>query len=168
MTCSECQAQIFEQELGRDALVHLTVCEECRELDREVRLNAEALAAMRKDVIPVRPAKPVTKPWHWGVAVAAAAIAAFLLSYQASEDFAGPLGETIVAKLPEPEVAVPVVAGMPGVFLPAAPVVFPKMQLPPPPEEKDAPQEMLVQMFTDDPDVVIYWLVDSKQGDLGL
>jgi hypothetical protein len=163
MTCSECQAQIFEQELDRDALVHLAACEECGALDREVRLNAEALTSMRDDVLPVRPGR-TSRPWQWGVAVAAAAIAAFLLSYRAAEEFAGPLGETIVAKLPEPEIPVPVIVGVPGMLLPAAPAVG--TLLPPPPVEEKAPkQDMLVQMITDDPDVVIYWLVGQIEGE---
>ena len=167
MTCTDCQAQIFEQELDRDAIVHLTACEECRELEREVRLNAEALASMREDVIPVRPKKPVTQPWHWGVAVAAAMISAFLMSYEKSEDFAGPRGKTIVAKLPEAIVPVPVIAGMPGLLLPAPPVVFPKMQLPPPPATSASSegQSLLVNIVSDDPDVVIYWLIDPVQGE---
>jgi hypothetical protein len=171
MTCSDCQLEIFEMELGRDALVHLTTCEACRELDREMRLNAEALAAMRGDVVPVRAAR-ASQPWQWGVAVAAAAIAAFLLSYQTSEEFEGPRGTPIVTALPEPEVSIPVVAGQPGTLLPAAPgievarLAIAKMQLPSPPNEDAKPkQEMLVQMQTDDPDVVIYWLVGQTEGE---
>jgi hypothetical protein len=169
MTCSECQIEIFEQELGRDALVHLTECEECRALDREVRLNSEALASMREDVMPVR-AKRATKPWHWGVAVAAAAVAAFVLSFQTAEELTGPTPTTIVTKLPEPEVTVPVVASLPGTTIPSPPLLFPKMQLPAPPEGvprvvEAEPQPLVVNLVSDDPDVVIYWLIDPIQGE---
>jgi hypothetical protein len=36
------------------------------------------------------------------------------------------------------------------------------------PKPAQPPAELLVKFFTDDPDVVIYWLIDSPKGELGL
>lgn len=156
MTCSECQLQIFqngdeEVELGRDAVVHLTACAECRELDREVRLNASALAAMREDVLPVRRARRLP----WMVAAAAAVVVA---------------GIGLAFRTTPPVVVAPIVAKVQSVA-PASPPPVPQ----PAPRVrrtrtvKAVPAEpLLVKFLTDDPDVVIYWLIDPVQGEQAL
>jgi hypothetical protein len=159
MTCSDCQVQIFEGELGRDALVHLTTCDDCRELDREVRLNAEALASMRADVMPVRQARR----WPWVAAVAAAAVAAIGLSYWMTP-YVGPIEHpVIVADLkPPPAIDVPVLPEIPRVLLAKPPAVRGAR----PAKPTVAPEQpLLVNLVSDDPDVVIYWLIDPVQGE---
>ncbi len=148
MTCSECQVQIFDGQLDRDAVVHLTACDDCHELDREVRLNASALASMREDVLPVRRARR----WPWMVAVAAAAL---MLVWSNTKPVVVPQPVAVV----QPE---PVAAALP---VPVKPVRVRRARPanPAPPAEP-----LLVKFFSDDPDVVIYWLVDPVQGEQAL
>ncbi|MEO5923459.1 MAG: hypothetical protein ABIR70_06505 [Bryobacteraceae bacterium] len=162
MTCSECQVQIFECELGSDAVAHLTTCEECRALDREVLLNAEALSAMRDDVIPVRRARR----WPWVAAVAAAAVAAIGLSFWMTP-YVGPIHHPdIVADLtPPPVIEAPVVPEIPRMILPK-PAVVRRVRAAKRAVTEEQP--LLVKFFTDDPEVVIYWLIDPIQGEQAL
>jgi hypothetical protein len=158
MKCSECEAQIFDGELDQDAVAHLTTCEACRELDREVRLNTEALAAMRDDVLPVRKARR----WPWVAAVAAAAVAAIGLSFWMTP-YVGPIRHPdIVADLtPAPVIAVPAAPEIPAVILPPPPAArVRRVQA-----TKPVEQPLLVNLISDDPDVVIYWLIDPVQGE---
>lgn len=150
LTCSECQFQIFDGEMDRDALLHLTGCEECRALDREARLNSEALAAMRGDVIPVRRA---VRRWPWVAAVAAAAVLVAGVFYEPTP--AEPARVVVVQ--PEP------VAPTPPVPVRAIPAHRARAVKPAAPAEP-----LLVKFLTDDPDVVIYWLVDPVQGEQAL
>lgn len=150
MTCSDCQVQIFDGELDRDAVVHLTGCEDCRVLDREARLNASALAAMRAEVMPVRRARR----WPWMVAAAAVAVAAIGLSYR-------PTPVVVPAQV---AMVQPVAAVAP--VLPAPAAVKPKpVSRPRPVKPAPLAEPLLVKFLTDDPDVVIYWLVDPVQGE---
>jgi len=148
MTCSECQLQIFDGELGRDAEVHLKECEDCRTLDQEARLNASAMVSMREDVIPVRRARR----WPWLVAAAAVVVAAIGFS-----------------RLPEPNVApVEVAVFLPEAIAPPLPIPLPDKPASarPRPARPALPAEpLLVKFLTDDPDIVIYWLIDPVQGE---
>ncbi len=152
MTCSECQVQIFDGDLDRDAVVHLTGCDDCRGLDGEVRLNASALASMREEVIPARRARR----WPWLVAAAAAVIAGIGLSYRPAPVVVPPQVATIQPQsvaplLPEPVVAKPVPVHRTRPVKPAEPA-----------------EPLLVKFLTDDPDIVIYWLIDPVQGEQAL
>jgi hypothetical protein len=141
MTCQECEIKLG---MGEEAGEHLASCAECRWLAEELRLNAVALRDMR-----VRP----SVRWEWALAAAAAIVLA-----------------VFVWKTPRVE-KLPVTA---------AHVAAPQQQLlsrfPAPTAQGDArrvkhvqrkqiPTEPLrVKMFTSDPDVVIYWIVDRKEG----
>ncbi|MEP6962833.1 MAG: hypothetical protein ABI995_12195 [Acidobacteriota bacterium] len=159
MTCSECQIQIFDGDLNRDAVVHLTACEECRALDLEVRLNAAALSVMKDDVMPAQTVqRRPTRYWLPWVAAAAALVAAFGLTYKPSA--------------PVPVVTPPVIAEyQPEVAEPALPIPDPPRPVrsrprPQPALAKPAPREatepLMVKFLTDDPDIVIYWLIEAK------
>jgi hypothetical protein len=135
MTCQECELKLG---MGEDADEHLASCNECRLLARELRLNSYAMRELR-----VRPRM------YWALATAAAAIVVAIGVWR-----------TTVVKPPERAAATkigrptkqeqPVVASVP--------VVKRK-------QRKRVPAETLrVKMFTSDPDVVIYWIVDKKEG----
>lgn len=155
MNCADCQNQIFDGELDRAALVHITECEECRALDREVRLNSAALAELRNEVVPVRAPR---RRWPWVAAVAAAAAITAMIAWPVPP---APAPAEPVAVLQQPS---------------AAPVLPPVAKAAPvqrarPARPKPAPQPaepLMVKFFTDDPDVVIYWLIDRPKGEIGL
>jgi hypothetical protein len=129
-----CQECELKLGMGEDATEHLASCAECRWFAKELRLNAVALREMR-----VRPRL------HWALAAAAVLIGIFAWKM------------TRVEKLILPPVRIAV----------AQPVYVPvshkksKRQA----AHGAAPQQPLrVKMFTSDPDVVIYWIVDKKEG----
>lgn len=157
MKCSDCQAQIFERELDHGALAHLTGCEECRALDHEVRLNTEALASMREEIIPARR----VRRWPGVVAaIAAALIAAVAVSYEPIRVPEPPVPMAAVLPQNPPPVAEPVLPVAPR---PAKKVAVARRK--PPATAQPVEEPLLVKFLTDDPDVVIYWLIDPKQGE---
>ncbi|MEO8098771.1 MAG: hypothetical protein ABI811_13800 [Acidobacteriota bacterium] len=158
MTCSACQLQIFDGELNRDAVVHLTACEDCRAIDREVRLNAAALSAMRDDVMPVQ---TVQRGRRWLPWVAAAAAAAVILSFGLRHQSAvpaptAPLEATSIK--PAPAAPLPPIPDSPRPVRsrPRPQPVLAKPTLPEPSEP------LMVKFLVDDPDIVIYWLIEPK------
>jgi hypothetical protein len=165
MTCSECQLQIFDTdaELTRDALTHIAQCEDCRALADEVRLNSAALADLRDEVLPVRPARRLA--WRWAVAIAAAALLALMISIPRDE--ALPTGQ-IAIDIPRvgtpylpPTVLPPPFTEPQTVRRAAAPAPIPPAAKPEPEIQQVAQAEpLLVQFHTDDPSVVIYWIID--------
>ncbi len=156
MTCNECQLQIFdENELDQEAVSHLAACDECRELDSEVRLNANALAAMREDVMPVRVQKQPRR-WPWVLAAAAAALIALSLSYSRKPE-AVPVQMAVL----HPPTAAPVLPRIPQ------PKPHPIRHAVRPAKPVEADEPLTIKLLTDDPDVVIYWLIEPK-GEQGI
>jgi len=137
MTCQECEIKLG---MGEDAAEHLASCEECRWLARELRLNSDALRGMR-----VQPGMR----WQWVFAVAAAIVVAI-----------GVWRIRPAEKPPERAAAAKI--GGPTRQQPAVAVV--KRTRPRPKRKREAVETLRVKMFTSDPDVVIYWIVDKKEG----
>jgi hypothetical protein len=134
MTCQECELKLG---MGEDAADHLASCAECRWLAEELRLNAVALREMR-----VRP----RVRWEWALA-AAAAIMMAVATWKV----------TRVEKLPMQPVRLAVAAAKP-VEAGHGPAPRKKRHSIP------AAEPLRVKMLTSDPDVVIYWIVDRKEG----
>lgn len=164
MNCADCQSQIFDGELDRNAVVHLAECDDCRALDREVRLNTAALAELREEAIPVRAARP---RWPWVAAMAAAAaIVAIVLWPTHPDPVPAPTKLPVVTAAVTPPHVLPVLP----TAVPAphrVKHVRPKPKAPSVPSEPPA-QQLMVKFFTDDPDIVIYWLIDPPKGEVGL
>jgi hypothetical protein len=127
--------------MGEDADQHLASCAECRGLAEELRLNSVALREMR-----VRPAMH----WEWALAVAAIVVAIFVWRIPRVENL--PVQPTRVAVAKEPASTAPLEAPKTHVR---------KVRRA---GREPAPQPLRVKMFTSDPDVVIYWIVDRKEG----
>ena len=119
--------------------IKLGMGEACRWLENDLRLNARALREMR-----VRPGMR----WEWALAAAAViAMAVGIWAMSAEKRF------------PAPPVHVAVSA--------------PRIELPPPiahvkhgrphTRRREPTEPLRVKMFTSDPDVVIYWIVDRKE-----
>jgi hypothetical protein len=163
MTCPECEIQIFDGELDAAARAHLAGCPACRALEAELRLNLSALSELREEVIPERRARR----WPWVAAVAAVAVAAAGLALRPAP--VAPLPAVAVA-LPAPPPVLETVIETPPPPAPVAAVRKPRTPRPaavlaetPPP-----PQPMLIKFFTEDPNIVIYWIVDPIEGDQAL
>lgn len=169
MNCTECQLQIFDGELSPAATVHLTECEDCRALDREVRLNTAALAEFRDEPLPAERRPRRWQPW---VAAMGAAAAALLVVLWGPHQFPHPP----VAQPPDIVRSVDPPLVVAEVLPPAPPVKRQQRVRRPPPAvaqplplpERPPEQPLLVKFFTDDPDVVVYWIVDPNQGEPGL
>ncbi len=141
MTCQECEIKLG---MGEDAGDHLASCAECRWLAEELRMNAVAMRKMR-----VRPAVR----WEWALGAAAAIV----------------LGVFVWKPTPVERLSITAAHG-------AAPQQQLFSRFPAPVaqgrarrvkhiQKKQIPTEQLrVKMFTSDPDVVIYWIVDRKEG----
>jgi hypothetical protein len=139
MTCQECELKLG---MGEDAGEHTSTCADCRALEEDLRLNTVALSGMK--------VRSTAARWQWAMAAAAAIVMAI---------FAWKV--TRVQKLAPPPVRIAVVA-------PVRPVE--KVALAghgPAPHRrvrKEKFEPLKVKMLTSDPDVVIYWIVDRKEG----
>lgn len=161
---------------------HLLSCAACRQSVEELRESQSLFRGIRQDV--VRPAALAEvrtqvfarvavlrmKP-SWGRWVYALAGAVFVVAVMVS----------VFARIPRPrqeaKAVVPAaVRAAPVIVQPVVPVVpkaervrvahrsaVKKRQAKPAPEP---PQEIMVKLLTDDPTVVIYWLVDQNGGSL--
>lgn len=136
MTCQECEIKLG---MGEDAALHLAACEECRWLAGELRLNSVALQEMRVH-------RRVR--WEWALAVAAAVVVAIGVWKTAT-----PRRPVIMAGHGPAPQSLPVVK---------APVVHAVRKKKVRPAQTAEP--LRVKMLTSDPDVVIYWIVDKKEG----
>ena len=136
MNCQECEIKLG---MGEDAEEHLASCLECRALAREVRLNSVALGEMRR--------RPVMR-WEW-VLVAAAIVMAI-----------GVWRITPAVKPPERAAAAKIGGPTRGPVVANAPAVKRVRRK----KKREATEPLRVKMFTSDPDVVIYWIVDKKEG----
>ncbi len=154
---------------------HLAGCAACRALLDELRSEQSLLADLRDEPLAdamvtrvrhnvlARVSAPSRSLWGWRLAFAAAVVLAVVLAWPRNRAVQQPVG---VARVPSARV-VPA----PAIPAPVAPVrVLParhrviRRHRPAPPVERGEP--LLVQFVTNNPDIVIYWLVDQKpQGD---
>jgi anti-sigma factor RsiW len=165
--------------------VHLVTCEVCRELEADVResqmvlkslrqemLSSAALSAVRSRVLEQVSETRVRPMWgRWVYALAGAMFVA-VVSVSVVLHNAKPEIKA-VAEVMHPDVVVP--SARPSVevepIVPPAPVERRKHrssssnnQSISEPTTSEAPQEVVVKLLTDDPNIVIYWLVDQKNG----
>ena len=145
MNCRECELLLASED-PRAAGEHLAVCESCRGFAEDLRANAEALRSFSADPLPrlrTTPAKPALARW----AIAAVAVVALGLGLRAW------VRPALVLELPPVRVA-------------AAPSIAQSRRILPARHRKHAkpPATLTVKMLTPDPDVVIYWIVETKEG----
>ena len=143
---------------ARKVEAHLRSCPACRELAEVLTASQAALHSLRDEVLDAsrlaevrrrvmdrvgsaRPAWVYAFRWWQAVPVGLAAAVLVFVLYPRPE-IPPPPAPPVVAEAPPPEVPKPV---------PVRPMAA------------EPPQEpLLVKMFTDDPDVVIYWLIEPK------
>ena len=161
MTCQECEGLLASEETSAELDRHLAECSECRELAADLGANADAFHEMTAMPMPsvqgavlgqvrARETRRQVARWGWALAAAAAIVIGFLATRPAP---VAPLPPVVIAKALAHDV----------VQHSVTPVVktHGKRQA----TRSPAPQEPLkIKMFTSDPDVVIYWLVEPKEG----
>jgi hypothetical protein len=144
MTCAECELRLAGGEADSAVQEHLLECAGCLSFQQDLLENGLALDALREEELP--PLRISRRVWifprvfprvfPWMSAAAAAVILAIVL---------------------------------PGIWLATRPIA-------PDPVRAKLPDEVTVtasvktealriKMLTPDPDVVIYWLIDSKEGE---
>jgi len=158
MKCEECELLLAQNEVEVDPAVeaHVAGCPNCRSLRADLQANAHALHALGEEVMP-----PVTAPergspwWKWTSAAAALIItltAAWFASRPAKPPHIVSVEVNVTGIVPKATTAPYVKAEIPTTLTPAATPIVPVVETEP----------LRVKMLTPDPDVVIYWLIDSK------
>ena len=143
MTCQECELLLAGEERSVIVDEHLATCEACRDFELDLRANAGAMRAFSTDVMPAV-ARP--NPVRWPYVAAAVAIAAVLILMLAiPKKPQAPLAQ--IARITTPT------------MVPAQPVIHHTRKRVIHHEE---PQILQVKMLTDDPNVVIYWQIETK------
>ncbi len=171
MTCPEWEARIALAVEGDapagEVEAHLAACPGCREFAEELRASQSAFKELREEAVdqamldairgramaaiaaaaPRRPAR-----WWWALAPAAAAVAILLV---------------MIMRVPEPRAPA---GGFRGAgFSPrgaSAPLPASRAEARPRPKGRPTSgrrEPLLMKIVTDDPDVVIYWIVEDKQ-----
>jgi hypothetical protein len=140
MTCQDCELALGDDQISPAITSHLRACPACRELSEDLRANAEAFESMSLEELP-EVAQPVgvgqpVLPAVFALA-AAAAVATIFLTLPSEQH------------LPPPHYAL-------------APMKFEIPSIQPAPKPIRAAHPMTVKMLTDDPDVVIYWQIDTN------
>jgi anti-sigma factor RsiW len=161
MTCQEFEGLLASEETSAELDRHLAECVECRELAADLRANADAFREMSAMPMPSvsgavlaqarrQETRRQVARWGWALAAAAAIVIGFFATRP-------------VPVAPLPPVVIGKALAHPVVQHAVTPVVntHRKRQA----TRSPAPQEPLkIKMFTSDPDVVIYWLVEPKEG----
>lgn len=140
MTCPECEVRLADSAMDDFVEEHLRLCAACRAFRDDLRENALALGELRQEALPpvgiLKPFPSFPLSFPWMSAVAAALALALVIP-----------GIWRATRPVEPE---PVKATTPAEITVTASL-------------KTEP--LKVKMLTPDPDVVIYWLIDSKEGE---
>jgi hypothetical protein len=139
MTCQECELVLGGDQRAPEIARHLKLCAPCRALAEEVQANAEAFESMQADPMPkvgvVRVGQPVLPAAIFALAAAFAMVV----------------------------IAIPREQKLPPVHYALHPMTFEIPPIQPPPPKPAPPREpLMVKMLTDDPNVVIYWQIDSE------
>ena len=157
MKCEECELLLAqnEGEVDRAVEAHVAECPHCQSLWADVQANAEVLRALGEEVMPPVRMPERGFPW-WKLTSAAAALiitigAAWFASRPVKPPHIVSIDVNVTGVVPKPE-APYVKAEIPTTLTPEATPIVPVVNTKP----------LRVKMLTPDPDVVIYWLVDSK------
>jgi hypothetical protein len=159
MTCSDWQMRIAAEDPA--AAEHLSGCHACREFAHALSDNAAAMrsivvdeaayTAMRARVMEAVQAKRRVG-WLWGAGAAAVTASVVLVWLTAALRVPeAPHPQAITYRIAPPDVPVAVVPRMVNRR----------------PARRAEPRRPLtaIKLLTDDPNIVIIWLVDNKQGD---
>jgi hypothetical protein len=169
MTCQECELRLAtDQNVDENVDQHLFVCAACRALAAELHANALTFEALAEDPLPPvrhrvmskiqsRSATRQVARWGWALGALAAGLSAIFWNLTRPERPAhtsAVVNETAVLTAPHTEMS-------PVVPLEPVPIErIPVRRV----RHAESAGVLKVKMFTSDPDVVIYWLVEKKEG----
>jgi len=155
MTCQECELALAREESSGAVNEHLSACAACRAQAEEMQANSQALRAFATDELPSVRAGVMAEihaarrmRWDWALAAAAILVVVFAASRMWR------IWNTPVPELPPVRIAV----APPEVPIPVE-KTRPRRQAP-----VQHAEPLMVKMLTSDPDVVIYWLIETKEG----
>ena|ERR1043166_5388979 len=166
MTCHECELMLALDQRSPEAEAHVAECAECRSLAQEMAANADALREMSGEPMPqvrsavlaeIRAQESRRRVMRWGWALAAAAAAVLAIGVAKKDRAVTPV---LVSKGESP-VAHPVQAQEVARLAITRPMHHRRL------ESRRQPERLTplrVKMLTSDPNVVIYWLVEAKEG----
>jgi len=163
MNCQECELMLALDERSAELDAHLVGCPGCSELATEMAANSDALREMNAEPMPqvrsmvlaeIRAQESRRRVMRWGWALAAAAAVVVVFGV-ARKDRA------------KPDVGRPfqTAAALPRAEQKAEPVQRTVAKRPV--EARRRPgmvAPLRVKMLTSDPNIVIYWIVESKEG----
>jgi len=160
MNCADFEKRIAADESDDPAVAeHVSTCSECREFAHNLAENAAALRSMDVDaaaytalrarvMAAVQPKRRLS--WLWAAAASAVAVCIALIWLTA------PL------RVPEPPRPLAVVYSIPAPAAVMRTIIAKKKRQ----ARRPIPRELTaIKLLTDDPNVVIIWLVDNKKGD---
>jgi len=176
MSCQDWELKLAQDEIGPEVEAHLAGCPACRALAEELAADSVAMRGLGEEVMPpvILPRRSAS-PWRWVAAVAAMLVAGFGLWYSLGPVRIPRTEITVRAPLVDPpkvEPPMPVIAQVKFERRPrrVAPrerswqvVGFSKTAG----DEETGPiEQALVRKASSNPDVVIYWLIESKKEEL--
>jgi hypothetical protein len=176
MNCQEWELKLAEDEAGPEVEAHLAECADCRALAEELAANSEAMRGLGEEAMP--PAalpSPAPSRWRWASAIAAMLVAGIGLWHLYGPGPVRTPTTTVtvrpMAEAPKPTVEppLPVIAqarsrGPRRVVRSSWQLVsFSETEA----DDDSGPvTQALVRRATSDPDVVIYWLIETKKEEL--
>jgi hypothetical protein len=175
MNCRECEVALGMEELSAEVEEHLAGCAECRGLAGEIRSNSAAFEAMENEELPgvrggVMARIQRRRVLRWGWALAAAAAVVLMIGVSRSwreEKIVTPPEKVAGGRVDEgrsllkrgTDSSVPS-----GKRFVSRRRVAGDRVVSPPFQQTPKSQTLMVKMLTDDPDVVIYWEIGTKEG----
>lgn len=171
MSCQDWEFRLAQEEVSAELAAHLEVCPSCRALAQELSANSEAMRSLGEEVMPpvVLP-RPSASPWRWAIAAAAMVVVGLGL-WRALTPVRIPTPPiTVTASLVDPpkaEPALPVIANVrnirPSRVSRSWHVVRVSETVD---DDGDTIAQTLVKKATSDPNVVIYWLIEARKGEV--
>jgi hypothetical protein len=140
---------------------HLDGCAECRSIFEEIRANSAVLREFSEEPMP-RVDIRRREVWPWAMAAAAMLVIAIGLWKARPAVHVSPPAQVAIARVERPEPlrvqspAPPLVRRHPAIVRQG----IVKQGI----VKSAAVEPLKVKMFTSDPDVVIYWIVEAKEG----